>query len=102
MTSYVRGNTVHFAATFLDVNGDPFIPTAPVIVISYPSTAGREETVSIALALSAGVWVADWDSYVASRESRIYWTVYSGSPDPKIAADGNFTLAANKSNLVAV
>lgn len=102
MTDYVRGQTVHFGVTFVDNEGAAYTPTAPIMVIEYPSeTKGRTHT-QLSLALDAGEWVASWDSGTAGRAGKVRWTVYSSAPSPKIANEGEFNLTANSANLVAV
>lgn len=102
MADYIRGQTVHFAVTFHDVDDLPFTPDAPKLTIDFPGTTGGRQHTTINLVPDAGSWVADWDSGAASRSGTVYWTVFSGSPTPKIADDGRFTLGANASNLELV
>lgn len=104
MTDFVRGTTIHFAAKFKDANGVAFTPSAPVIVITYPTNVSfrPQSTSPIALTEDGGAWVADWDSKVAARAGTCTFTVYSSTPNPKVAVDGMFRLLANDSNLVAV
>lgn len=102
MADYIRGQTIHFSVSFLDATNLPFTPDAPKITIDFPAAIGRRQNVTINLALSGEMWVANWDSGAAARAGTIYWTIYSGSPTPKIADDGHFTLGANASNFELV
>lgn len=102
MTQYVRGQSIRFTVSFTDVDDQPYTPDAASITIKYPATGSRQAATTIELEADGSDWVATWDSGQAARSGTVYWTVYASSPDPKIADDGSFTLAANSSNLVAI
>lgn len=103
MTSIVRGNTIRLAFTFTDGEGDPYTPSGAFVELDFPGPGTTRQQESIDLEDGGdGSWIADWDSSAAARAGKVNYTVYSNSPNPKIAQDGFFSLTANAANTVAI
>lgn len=102
VTKYARGSTIHFAATFTDANGDAYTPSSPKLIVSYPVAARQRTTKTINLSGGGSQWSADWNSGDARWPGHVQWTIYSSSPDPKIAKNGWFELDVNDANLKGV
>ena len=95
-----RSNTVNFAFTFKDEDGDAATVASATVQIVYPGR-DRRETEKLTLVDNSGSWEVTWDS----SKSRGGWIEFhahaltSGSPATSYTEDGRFKLSSNEANL---
>jgi hypothetical protein len=92
-----RGNTVYFAFTFYDENGDAANVDSAEMQITYPAGWGYE-TETVPLAQSGDEWTATWLSSRA-RPGWIEWHAHAQAAQYHLVHDGRFRLSGNKAGL---
>jgi hypothetical protein len=99
MSVIMRGNTVDFAFTFLDVNGDAAEADSATVTLTYPGLCDwQKEVLTLTLDEDDGMWKASWDS----SKSRPAWVEYHAhaiaSPN-ELIKEGRFKVRGNRSGM---
>jgi hypothetical protein len=92
MPDIVAGQMVKWTITFMDVNGAPIAPPSATVYLRY-SLVDREETASVAMAVSGTSCTATWDSSPA-QSGVCFWSAQC----PGSAIEGHFNIKANPAN----
>lgn len=102
-TTIARGTTVVFLSQFFDEDGNLINPTSAVVNVEYNGCNGVQQQIPMVAPGTPGgdpvYWSAQWDSRGADP-GVVYWSIHSGQPGPYSVEDGQFTLTANKANLL--
>ncbi len=92
----IRGSVVRFRATFVDPLNVALAPTSAATRVWYLDRSGASKVDEVAMTQDGLAWVGVWDTTPAAP-GEIDWTITCAGP-VQGAKDGQFVLAANKSN----
>lgn len=95
---FFRGQSIQFATTFFDFNGNVTQPAAALINLAFQD--GTTTQIPMQSPIGQAVqWTAVWDSRNSAAPSIVSWSIHSVPPTPCSVEDGMFELTANPANL---
>jgi len=92
----VRGSTVVWTVTFVDVNGDPTQPVSAMLYLAYRRFRKPVEEQIAMAPIAGGSWRASWES-AAADEGQLDWHIRSADT-VTAAMQGAFRIDINKAN----
>lgn len=107
MKSFVRGASVHIRVWFKDASGDPVVPSAANVTLSFmpknntllmPPRTFLTYPLAQNPTLNATDWFVDWDSSISEPCIVFGNAVTASSSGPIAAQDFSFRLTANTAN----